>query len=428
MLGEPVQYLFFAAYMAFGKSLLDINKSHNWLNRILQVFIAALSASGIILLSYNILFFDYQLQQKAFIVSRLIILPLAVSLLLWIIIRVQNPVKWFFIAGSSFFFTGGLLAVMVDPKSRHLFFGEMDASPTVLFKTGILFESLCFALALGYKIRLAQNDKDRATKAYIHQLELNRTMASTETDRLEKMVSERTAEIVEKNLQIETQKQFQAQSDFQRQLSEMEMTALRSQMNPHFIFNSLNSIRYQILKKDYDSAATYLTSFSKLLRYILQNSREHVVSLGEEIEVNKLYVQLEGLRFSQGLEFYLDLDPEAEISEIMIPPMLLQPYVENAVKHGLVPSQKELKRISIRLETSNNGYLIVIEDNGIGRQPHVTPTFVKDQQHLGMKIAAERINLFNLNYAANIELEIKDLFDGLTPAGTRVIFTYKKRP
>jgi hypothetical protein len=425
-LGEPVQYLFFAAYVAFGKSLLDMDARYEWLNRITKFFIASLVSAGILLLGYNFYHFDYKLQQQAFVFSRMIILPVSFLLLLWIIIAVHNPVKWFFIAGSSLFFVGSLFAVIVDPKSRHLFFGEMGFNPVVSFKTGILLESLCFALALGYKLRLAQIEKDSASDAYIKQLELNKKMAASENERLEKMVIERTEAVIEKTRLIEEQKQTQLQATFDRQLSEMEMSALRSQMNPHFIFNSLNSIRYQILKKDYDSAAIYLTRFSKLLRYILQNSREHTVSLADEIEINKLYVQLESLRFDQGLEFRLDISGQVDISEIMVPSMLLQPYIENAVKHGLVPSKKETKKLTISVAScQEEGYTFVIEDNGIGRVASGKRTLLDDKQSLGMRIASERIELFNINFQPSIEVKIQDLYDGSSPLGTRVTFTYQ---
>lgn len=424
-LGEPVQYFFFAAYIAFGKSLLDINQRYGWLNRCIIFFVRALLIAGTGLLIYNFYHFEYQLQRYAFIFSRIAILPIGFILLVWIAVSVQNRIKWFFVTGSSLFFIGGMLAVIVDPKSRHLFFGQLDISSVVVFKTGILLESLCFALALGYKMRMAQIEKEKASRAYIEQLELNKKMAASETERLEKMVSERTEVIIEKTRFIEEQKQIQLQSAFERQLSEMEMSALRSQMNPHFIFNSLNSIRYQILKKDYDTAATYLTRFSKLLRYILQNSREHVVSLAEEIEVNRLYVQLESLRFDQGLEFILDISEEVDISEILIPPMLLQPYIENAVKHGLIPSKKEAKRLIVSVLSAGEGYMFVIEDNGIGRKESGKRTLLDDKQSLGMKIASERIALFNFNFKPFIAVAVEDLFQSEEPQGTRVTFTYK---
>ncbi|WP_215240201.1 histidine kinase [Dyadobacter helix] len=426
-LGEPVQYLFFAAYIAFGKSLLDIDQRYGLLHRLIKIFIRLLLIAGTGLLIYNFYHFEYQLQRYAFVLSRIAILPIGLILLVWIAVSVRNRIKWFFVTGSSLFFIGGMLAVIVDPKSRHLFFGQLDISSVMVFKTGILLESLCFALALGYKMRVAQIDKEKTAQAYIEQLELNKKMAASETERLERMVAERTQTLIEQTRLIEEQKQVQLQTSFERQLSEMEMSALRSQMNPHFIFNSLNSIRYQILRKDYDTAATYLTRFSKLLRYILQNSREHVVSLAEEIEVNRLYVQLESLRFDQGLDFVLNIPDEIDTTDILIPPMLLQPYVENAVKHGLIPSKKPLKKLMISISADEDGYTFIIEDNGIGRKASAQRTMVDDKQSLGMKIASERIALFNLNFHPFIDVNIEDLYESTGPRGTLVTFTYKTK-
>lgn len=424
-LGEPVQYFFFAAYIAFGKALLDIDNRYLGLNRLIKALIWILVIAGFTLLIFNFFHFKYYFQQIAFIYSRIIILPTGLILLVWIAMVVQNRIKWFFITGSSLFFIGGALAVMADPKSRDLFFGYMNINPVVSFKSGILLESLCFALALGYKIKIAQREKERVSENYIEQLELNKIMAASETERLERMVEERTEILLEQTRQIEEQKQAQLQSSFEKQLSEMEMSALRSQMNPHFIFNSLNSIRYQILKKDYDAAATYLTRFSKLLRYILQNSREHVVTLADELDVNRLYVQLEALRFDQGLEFILNISDQVDITEIMIPPMLLQPYIENAVKHGLIPSKKSTKKLTICISESSDGYIFTIEDNGIGRTAAKQHVHMTDKQSLGLKIADERIVLFNRNFEPKITVSISDLYDTFEPRGTLVTFTYK---
>lgn len=137
-LGEPIQYLFFGAYIAFAVELLDIDSRYKWLSYFVSGFMWLLAVAGAGLLIFNIVHFDYLLQQKAFVISRLIILLVALMLLVWIIYKVQSPVKWFFVTGSSFFFIGGLLAVMVDPKSRHLFFGVTGLNPVNFFKAGIL--------------------------------------------------------------------------------------------------------------------------------------------------------------------------------------------------------------------------------------------------------------------------------------------------
>ena len=179
------------------------------------------------------------------------------------------------------------------------------------------------------------------------------------------------------------------------------------------------------MKNDYDQAVLYLTRFSKLLRYILQNSREHVIALSEEIEMNRLYVQLESLRFSQGFEFILQIPESIDTSQILIPPMLLQPYIENAVKHGLVPSARQLKTLRIEIKEIEGGCRIIVEDNGVGRKASSLSSKFEGKQSLGIKIACERIELFNAGYHPVIQVLIEDLFEDREPSGTRVMFNYK---
>src|SRR5690606_878010 len=129
-------------------------------------------------------------------------------------------------------------------------------------------------------------------------------------------------------------------SEYEKRISEMEMQALRSQMNPHFIFNSLNSIRHQILTKNYENASSYLVRFARLLRKILHNSRVPVIPLSEEIDLISLYLQLEKLRFGDLFEYHITITPDLDTERILIPSMLLQPFVEYVINHGNAASQR----------------------------------------------------------------------------------------
>jgi hypothetical protein len=424
-LGEPVQYLFFAFYLLFGREILNIRENNRQLYNALTCIAIALAIAAAGTLIFNFTWFDYLRQQQFYIISRSILLPVCLIFLIWISLYIKSPVKWFFITGSSLFFLGGLIAVLADPKSSQYFYFPWSPNPAIFFKGGILMESLCFGMALGYRFHLMRKEKEKVTNAYISQLELNREMARNEKERLEQMVRKRTHEIIEKNNLLENQKTLQLKAAYEKQLAELEMRALRSQMNPHFIFNSLNSIRYEILKERYMQAADYLTRFSKLLRYILQNSREHIVSLEEEITINRHYVRLESLRFSHELDFQINIGDNIDLKEIMIPPMLLQTYVENAVRHGLVPSQKNVKRLLIEISEVDEAYKIIIEDNGVGRSNSNRLNDKENRKSLGMEIAAERIQLFNLNYPFHLEVTVTDLWEGDQADGTRVTILYK---
>ena len=142
--------------------------------------------------------------------------------------------------------------------------------------------------------------------------------------------------MAEANISLEKQKREQEVTQLQQQKTQLEMQALRAQMNPHFIFNSLNSINRFILKKQSSEATEYLTKFSRLIRMILNSSANTSVSLAEDIEALKLYLELESLRFEEKFNYNIQYEPDLDIDFIQVPPMLLQPYIENAIWHGIM--------------------------------------------------------------------------------------------
>lgn len=202
-------------------------------------------------------------------------------------------------------------------------------------------------------------------------------------------------------------------------IGELKLMALRSVMNPHFIFNALNSIQFFIAKNDRLNAINYLSTFSKLIRGILTNSVNNKVKLSEEIELLKHYVNLELLRFENKFEFILSIGPELELDNIEIPSLLIQPYVENAILHGLYnKSSKGTLKISVRED--RDFVLFEIEDNGVGREMARKLRQQNFPQHksMGTVLTEERLKLINLEEKASFE--IIDLFDKEKPAGTLV--------
>jgi two-component sensor histidine kinase len=205
----------------------------------------------------------------------------------------------------------------------------------------------------------------------------------------------------------------------QNQLSEMRLEALRSQMNPHFIFNALNSINRYIIRNSKETASEYLIKFSKLMRMILENSKSTSVTLENELQALQLYVELEALRFDNKFDFNISIDPAINKSSVAIPPLIFQPFVENAIWHGLMNKQ-ERGAISIKVnQKQNNKLLVVIEDNGVGRQKATEfNNRTHDGKSFGMQITKDRLNSFNKN---ENNLKIIDLFDSQNnSAGTRV--------
>lgn len=209
-------------------------------------------------------------------------------------------------------------------------------------------------------------------------------------------------------------------SEANKKISELRLMALRSAMSPHFIFNVLNSIQYFIAKNDRLNAINYLSAFSKLVRGILTHSVTDKISLSEEIEMLTHYVQLELIRFENKFNFSLSVNPDIDMDSIVIPSLLIQPYVENAILHGLYNKQTN-GNLSIRVEEENEGILMFeIEDNGIGRAAamELRKRNILPHTSMGINITEERLKLINQGHLAAFEVE--DLVEGGVPSGTRV--------
>ena len=207
-------------------------------------------------------------------------------------------------------------------------------------------------------------------------------------------------------------------------IAETEIAALRSQMNPHFIFNCLNSIKLYSLENDSESASIYLTKFSKLIRLVLDNSRSERLTLEKEIETLRLYIEMEIMRFKEKVAYEMVVSPEIDQQYVEIPPLLIQPFVENAIWHGLM--HKEFGgKVSILVNLVQENMLeIQIIDNGVGREKsaeYKSKTATKHKS-FGMKVTNERIDLINQIYKTKARVEIIDLYDtNQIGIGTKVI-------
>jgi len=216
-----------------------------------------------------------------------------------------------------------------------------------------------------------------------------------------------------------------AKSEEEQRMSELRLSALRAQMNPHFIFNAINSIQHYILNNDSDKAYGYLAKFSKLIRLVLDQSQSKTITLKQELEILGLYLELEKLRFEKPITVTLNVPADIDQSGIRLPGMLIQPYVENAIWHGLLPLSNREGNLTISItEEDHDNLLIVIEDNGVGREAAGQTQKDPERRSYGMLITGERLKLmgrseFNVNRVAIIDL--RDEND--QPSGTRVEIT-----
>ena len=212
---------------------------------------------------------------------------------------------------------------------------------------------------------------------------------------------------------------------YKNKLAEMELKALRSQMNPHFIFNSLNSIQYYILKKEPKAAYNYLTKFSNLMRMILQNSKYKLISLKSEYEWLKIYLELESLRMENTLDWAIEIDKNINTEKAFLPAMVFQPYVENAIIHGLLP-KPENRKLTVEILQEKNVLKCIITDNGIGRNKsfELNKARLKQHESTAMSLTKDRLAILNIETTQGIGPKVIDLFDqNNEPCGTRVEIT-----
>lgn len=214
----------------------------------------------------------------------------------------------------------------------------------------------------------------------------------------------------------------QKRLELENNLLDMERKALRLQMNPHFIFNALDSISSFIFKKDPEKAVRYLNNFAKLMRLTLESSMEHLHPVETEVSILKNYLELEKLRFQGKFDYSIDLDEEIDY-DIGIPPMLIQPHVENAILHGLKPMQSG-GQLDLRfiLDDDEDLLIIEIEDNGVGRKKAKELNRKKDHRSMATQINKDRLKLLKMNKNDKIDIEIIDKLDEIENSlGTKVV-------
>jgi len=336
------------------------------------------------------------------------------TILLIATIKSGNPVKRFIVAGLSslivfFFFPFWSFFFNSFHHLPHSIESIVDYGP-FFFMFGITIEAVCFAFALAYRTKLITEEKNKLQSEYTAQLEND--------------LKTRTIELQRQNELIEAQKIMQLQTEFEHKISETEMTALRAQMNPHFIFNCLNSIKLYTLENDSATASEYLTKFSQLIRLVLENSRSEKVTLEKELQTLTLYIEMEAMRFKNKVRYSIEIANDIDVSYIEIPPLLIQPYVENAIWHGLMQKKEGgLIRIDISLAAYNLLH-IEISDNGVGRKlaQEYKSKSVTSKKSFGLKMTSERMQLINQVYQTNTSVEIIDETDEENNAcGTKVI-------
>ena len=403
----PVLYSFF-----IGSILqLPIHFKKGWMLVRLLVLISIIQ----MLLEFIEVRFDWFPFNKNYYGIFINITPLVLLNIVLLILTAKSkePVKWFLFTGIFSLMVLWCLPIMnlyapSEDMNQELFL--VINFPVVFLLLGLMIEAICFSFALTYRSKLVLIEKNKLQENYNQQLQAALHQRSTELEAQSKVV--------------EAQKIKQIETTFEHKIAETEMIALRAQMNPHFIFNCLNSIKLYTLENDSQTASEYLTKFSQLIRLVLENSRSEKVTLQKELETLKLYIELEAMRFKDKVQYKINVVPHIDQQYIEIPPLLLQPYVENAIWHGLM-HKPEGGNITIDIAQPDE-YLLHIEisDDGIGREmagQHKSKSATR-QKSFGLKMTSERLDAINHIYKTKTEVKIVDLVDADgNAAGTKVI-------
>ncbi len=403
----PILYSFFIGSML----QLNVHFKKGWL---VVKLLALICISQMILQLLEVRFgwFPFNLDYYSIILTPFAIILLNIILLI-LAAKSKDPVKWFLFTGIVsllVLWCSPLLNLYTPPTDMNYELFLVINFVVVFLMLGLVIEAICFSFALTYRSKLVLLEKNNLQQNYNQQLQAALQLRSNELDAQNKVV--------------EAQKIKQVETAFEYKIAETEMIALRAQMNPHFIFNCLNSIKLYTLENDSQTASEYLTKFSQLIRLVLENSMSEKVTLQKELETLKLYIELEAMRFKDKVQYKINVVPHIDQQYVEIPPLLLQPYVENAIWHGLM-HKPEGGNISIDISQPEE-YLLHIEicDDGIGREmakKHKSKSATR-QKSFGLKMTAERLDAINHIYQTKTEVKIVDLVDTEGNAwGTKVI-------
>ncbi len=416
-LHPSIQWLYNAAYLIFvlefGGVFLTAKKSAK---RIKQIVYTSIIIMILIFIS-DLITHSYWVGKVFFLVQMPIFLILAV-VVYYYLFKIRSKIKYFLIPGSLVYAVFTLTATVVSMTHKNgLELGW------VIFYIGIFIENIFFSLGLIVKQKIILKERNQTQEALIIQLNKNEALQDALNKKLQEEVAQKTSENINLSEIAKTERVKQMEANYEKKLAELKVVALQSQMNPHFIFNSLNSIKLHIIKNNKENAVYYLNKFSKLIRKILASSREKNVSLQEELETAELYINIENIRFKNEIEFKLAIEEGLNLATIKIPPLILQPFIENAIWHGL--SLKEGKKeLSIEVSKNRNDFVsICISDNGIGRKKasEIKENKVHKKSSIGIQLTEERLASFSKKYKHKHLLSFIDLEKNGQPSGTKVM-------
>ncbi len=357
------QFMAYFFYAAYARELLQTK-------RILPVWDRVLYGLQIVLLTIyvpaSIILYIFLEDKDAYRIIMVLFILLALTSIIYCAVMYKfrsNTIVRLWVIGAASYTIFGILALVI--KIQSTFFDYIhEINNVAALEVGAIIESICFALSTGYRINEIEIEKKEA--------ELQLLQKSIET------------------------------AELKAEAYEAKVVALKTQMNPHFIFNALNSIHHYIITNDSQQASSYLIEFSSLIGTILKNSSETTITLQEEIDTIERYISLEKMRIQNGFIYQYECDPNVALDTILVPPLFLQPYIENAIWHGLSLLEHE-KILVLTIQNVNTHIQIKIQDNGLGREAVAKLQSKSNKKSYGTTITQERINAVYKNAKINTE-------------------------
>ena len=374
----PLLLLGLAAYLAFCRDILETKKKiPEWDQLIVLAmrftFVIAFFFIGIeVLLGHNY-------QEKVFIFLMPIIAVFTI-LTYFVLTKIEGKHVTYFIIGSVSYLTlaisGYLLKIVIDDE----YIGNIGIQPKLLMYIGAVIEMIMTVWLIGNKLNRYENKKLRMER-----------------------------ELVSKS----------------KEMSDLKMTVLQTQMDPHFLYNSLNSINNFVLQHDKEKASDYITKFSRLIREVLKNSTSLTIPLEDDLGILGLYIKLEQMRMVGGFDYIVTIDESINLRDIQVPPLFMQPYIENAIWHGF-NTKKDYKRINLSIYDEDDNIRCEIIDNGVGiKESEAKDARNKsDRKPFGLKASEDRIKLLHKNQKVYVIIE--DISD-YKESGTKVTIKFPKK-
>ncbi|NLP57038.1 sensor histidine kinase [Lutibacter sp. B1] len=370
----PIQFLGYAAYIAFARELLE-TRTHliKW-DKFFEIATKALIVLAPIFILIQ-LFFGYHFQTKAFEIVSILLSAFSLYSFYIILKNIKDNFSLFFVIGSLIY----VLFANISFAEHFIgkgFFINKGYEPMFFVYLGAILQCLIFSILIGFIIKRVEQKSKNA----------------------------------EVRLAVKL-----------KEMEELKMTALQSQMNPHFLFNSLNSINNFVLKNEVEKASDYITKFSRLIRVILNSSSSPISTLSEELGILALYVKLEQMRVTGGFNYVVNIDESLNLERIKVPPMFLQPFIENAIWHGIMKKEGD-KFIELTIKEDNGYVLCVVLDNGIGiNKAKELSHMSQKRKFFGAKATENRIRMLYQNKA--VQVITKDISDE-TRTGTQVTIKF----